>query len=194
VAFNADVSIDRQRSFPSWQKDSRVLSQFVGYAKCVGLLVALPMAWNIIMAPCLPRAYAPETFSSNIPGLLTTTESTLRIMVVALPFLAPLELISSVQKMGAATFWVGLAIYVISWVPLIITPNSAWSRSAAGFLAPAYTPIIWLVGLALLMQRLQWASPYRWWFYLMLSVGFVAAHVTHAFIVFGRVSHTHSGP
>ena len=170
-----------------------MLSHFVAYAKCAGLLVVLPMAWNAVMSSRLPRAYSPEVFSSNIPGVLSKTENTLRILVVALPFFAPLELISFAQKVGVATFGVGLTVYFVSWLPLIIVPNSAWSRSAAGFLAPAYTPIVWLIGLALLMQRLHWGSPYRWWFYLVLSVGFVAAHVTHAIIVFRRVSHANSG-
>jgi hypothetical protein len=145
------------------------------------------------MSSRLPCAYSPEVFSSNIPGVLFKTENTLRILVVALPFFAPLELISFAQKIGVVTFSFGLIIYLISWLPLISAPNSRWSRSAVGFLAPAYTPIIWLIGLAMLMQRLHWVSPYRWWFYLVLSVSFVAAHVTHAVIVFRRVSHANSG-
>jgi hypothetical protein len=140
----------------------------------------------------LPRAYSTEVFSFNIPGVLSKTENVLRFLVVAVPFFAPLELISSAQKIGLATFSVGLTIYFISWFPLIIVPNSAWSRSAAGFLAPAYTPIVWLIGLALLMQRLYCGSSYRWWFYLLLAVGFVAAHVTHAVIVYRRVTHANS--
>jgi hypothetical protein len=136
-----------------------VLSYFFSYAKCAGLFVILPMAWNTVMSSRLPCAYSPEVFSSNIPGGLFKTENTLRILVVALPFFAPLELISFAQKIGVVTFSFGLIIYLISWLPLIIAPNSRWSRSAVGFLAPAYTPIIWLIGLAMLMQRLHWYRP-----------------------------------
>jgi hypothetical protein len=39
------------------------------------------------------------------------------------------------------------------------------------------------------MQRLFWQSPYRWWVFLILSAGFLCAHVGHAAIVFGRISH-----
>jgi hypothetical protein len=66
-------------------------------------------------------------------------------------------------------------------------PDSAWSLSAIGFLAPAWTPLVWLLGLALLMQRLQWPSPYRWWHYLALSIAFLAAHIGHCAIVFSRL-------
>jgi hypothetical protein len=72
---------------------------------------------------------------------------------------------------------------------LIAAPSSSWSLSAIGFLAPAYTPLVWLLGLALLMQRLHWRSPYRWWFYLTLSACFLATHISHAAIVFMRLRH-----
>jgi hypothetical protein len=52
--------------------------------------------------------------------------------------------------------------------------------------------LIWLIGLALLMPRLHWRSLYRWWLYLALSIGFLSAHISHATIVFGRISH-HGG-
>jgi hypothetical protein len=185
--------VDRKCITMSWDEENKMLLHFVGYAKSAGLLVVLPIAWNMLMSSRLPRAYAPEVFSSNIPRALSNAENTLRILVVALPFFAPFELISSLQKAGIATFGVGLTIYFLSWIPLIIAPNSAWSRSAVGFLAPAYTPIVWLLGLALFMQRLHWQSPYRWWFYLVLSACFIAAHFTHAIIVFRRTSIVNSG-
>jgi hypothetical protein len=42
-----------------------------------------------------------------------------------------------------------MIIYFASWLLLIVRPDAAWSRSAAGLLAPAYTPLIWLAGIAL---------------------------------------------
>jgi hypothetical protein len=61
-----------------------------------------------------------------------------------------------------------------------------WAGSALGFLAPAYTPVLWFTGLALLGRRLFWGGFYRWWMYLVLSLAFLAAHVTHTFIVYAR--------
>jgi hypothetical protein len=157
------------------------------YTKNVGWLLVPVLVWNAALSSRLPESFSPAVFSSNIPALLSTTENTLRVVVFALPFFAPFELIAKLQKIGVAVFGVGLAIYFLSWLPLIASPNSSWSRSAAGFLAPAYTPLIWLLGLALLMQRLYWHSPYRWWLYLILSIGFIATHISHAAIVFNRL-------
>jgi len=163
------------------------------YAKNVGWLLVPVMVWNAALSSRLPQSFSPAVFSSNIPALVSTTENTLRIVVFALPFFAPFELVAKLQKVGMVVFGVGLAIYFVSWLPLIAAPNSPWSRSAVGFLAPAYTPLVWLLGLALLMQPLYWQSPYRWWLYLTLSIGFLAAHISHAAIVFGRLPHASGG-
>lgn len=130
----------------------------------------------------------PQVFTFNIPRLLSATENVRRIGVLALPFFAPFELTSKAQKVGLAVFGAGLVIYCLSWLPLIAAPASRWSNSAIGFLAPAYTPLVWLLGLALLMRHLHWPSPYRWWFYVVLSIGFLGAHIGHAALVFARVS------
>jgi hypothetical protein len=68
----------------------------------------------------------------------------------------------------------------------MIFPQSRWSTSWLGFLAPAYTPLIWLTGLGLTGRRFYWPWPYRWWLYVGLACGFVALHVTHASIVYAR--------
>ena len=55
-----------------------------------------------------------------------------------------------------------------------------------GFLAPAYTPFIWLTALGLIGRRLYWPWPYRWWVHMGLACGFVAFHVTQAILVYER--------
>ena len=167
--------------------------QSLRYAKNVGWLLVPVMVWNAALSSRLPQAFSPAVFWFNIPPFLSAAENTLQIVVFALPFLAPFELIAKSQKVGIAVFGVGLAIYFVSWLPLIAAPNSSWSLSAFGFLAPAYTPVVWLLGLALLMQRLYWNSRYRWWLYLTLSIGFLAAHISHAAIVFTRMPHASGG-
>ena len=159
------------------------------YLKSAGWLLVPVLLWNAALSSRLPNAFAPEVFSFDIPELLSATENVLRMAVFALPFFAPFELVTQSQKVGIAVFGIGLAIYFVSWLPLIAAPDSRWSTSALGFLAPAYTPLVWLLGLALLMQRLHWPSPYRWWFYLTLSIGFLGAHIGHAAIVFARLPH-----
>jgi len=164
--------------------------QLLRYTKNVGWLTVPVLLWNILVSSWLPNSFSPELFWFNIPPLLSGAENTLRIAVFALPFFAPFELINKSQKVGATIYGIGLTVYFLSWLSLIIMPNSHWSLSAIGFLAPAYTPFIWLLGIALLMRRLFWQSPYSWWFYLILSIGFLAAHISHVAIVFNRLPHT----
>ena len=161
----------------------------IQYGKNVGWLIVPVLLWNAFLTSRLPQSYSAEVFWFDIPTALSMSENSLRFAVIALPFLSPLEIVARSQKLGVAIFGAGLAIYFISWLPLIYAPNSAWSLSAIGFLSPACTPAVWLFGLALMMQRLFWPSPYRWWVFIVLSLGFLAAHISHAFIVFTRVSH-----
>lgn len=163
------------------------------YAKNVGWLLVPVLLWNAVLSSRLPNSFSPEVFWFNIPALLSTTENALRMAVFALPFFAPFQLVTKSQKVGIAVFCIGLTLYFLSWLPLIVAPDSHWSRSTFGFLAPAYTPLVWLLGMALLMQRLHWQSPYRWWFYLILSIGFATAHIAHAAIVFTRLPHASGG-
>lgn len=157
------------------------------YLKNAGWLLVPVLLWNAALSSRLPNAFTPEVFTFKIPHLLSATENALRVAVFAVPFFAPLEFTAKSQKVGVAVFGIGLALYFLSWLPLIAAPTSGWSTSAVGFLAPAYTPLGWLLGLSLLMRRLHWPVPYRWWFYLVLSIAFLAAHIGHVAIVFARM-------
>ena len=64
----------------------------------------------------------------------------------------------------------GVLVYFASWLPLIYSSAAAWSKSAAGLLAPAYTPLIWLAGIALVGG----SRPYA-----LASLLFVGLHVYH---------------
>jgi hypothetical protein len=163
------------------------------YLKNVGWLLVPVFVWNAALSSRLPPAFSPAVFWRDIPAFLSATENWLRVVLFALPFFAPFELSARPQRVGLALDGVGMAVYFASWFPLIAAPDSSWSHSAVGFLAPAYTPLLWLLGLALLMQRLFWRSPYRWWHYLALSLGFLGAHVRHVAIVFSRLTHASGG-
>ena len=82
----------------------------------------------------------------------------------------------------------GVLIYIAAWGLLILAPDSSLARTPAAFLAPAYTPLLWLAGIALVGDRL-FASriSWRWWIYLVLSALFVAFHVGHAALIYERV-------
>jgi len=156
------------------------------YVFSCGLLLLPALLWNVVLARFLPPAFAPAEFWRDIPYALTAAENTLRLLVFVLPFFMPLHVSGASQRAGMRVFSAGTIVYFASWLAIIAAPNSLWSTSAIGFLAPAYTPILWLAGLSLLGRQLFCGSFYRWWMYLALSGLFLVAHVSHAVIVYAR--------
>ena len=166
--------------------DTRSETGLVRYVLSCGVLTVPILVWNLALTRFLPPALASNEFSRDIPPLVTYGENTLRIAVMVLPFLMPLEVATVGQRRGLLLFAVGTIVYFVSWVPLMIVPHSAWSTSWLGFVAPAYTPLVWLAGLGLIGRRFYLPSPFRWWMYVGLACSFVAFHVTHASMVYAR--------
>jgi hypothetical protein len=156
------------------------------YALSCGLLLLPIFIWNAMFTRFLPSALAMAEFWRDIPPPLGYLENSLRLLVSVLPFLMPLELASVLQRRGLVVYVVGTALYFSAWAALMIAPRSPWATGPAGFLAPAYTPVMWLLGVALLGQRLYWGRFYRWWMFLFPAAGFVAAHVGHTALVYAR--------
>lgn len=156
------------------------------YAQNCGLLLIPASLWNIALGSYLPPLFAPSEFWREIPVTLAFAENSLRLAVFALPFLMPLDLAAPGQMRRLSLFTAGTVLYFASWLALILFPSSAWSSSALGFAAPAYTPALWLLGIALLGRRLFWGSFYRWWMYAALAMAFLAAHITHTVLVLAR--------
>ncbi len=156
------------------------------YLVTCGLLLLPVFVWNVALVRFLPPAFAPNEFWRDIPYALGAAENLLRWLVFALPFFMPLKVSSVRERKGLGVFIAGNLVYFASWLALIGAPNSPWSQSAVGFLAPSYTPILWFAGLALLGRQLHWGSFYRWWMYLVLSGLFLVAHVSHSVIVYAR--------
>ena len=156
------------------------------YVLSCGLLTLPILVWNVVFLRFLPPPLASNEFWRNIPPLVAYGEKSLRLAVVLLPFLMPLEVATVAQRRGVLLFVVGTVIYFLVWVALMISPESRWSTSQLGFLAPAYTPLVWLAGLGLIGRRLYWPSLYQWWVYIGLACGFVVLHVRHASIVYAQ--------
>lgn len=151
------------------------------------LLLLLPiMAWNIALADKLPRLYAPEVFEKNIPTFIIGGENFFRLVIFILPLLMPIRIETPLQKLGLTLYLAGTLIYFLSWLAQMYMPQSAWSLSIFGSLAPAYTPLIWLTGIGLIGSSLYFSSPYRSWVYITLSIVFVAFHLSHTFIAYQR--------
>lgn len=156
-----------------------------------GLLTVPILVWNVVFTRYLPPPLAPSDFNRDIPAVLLLAENMLRIAVMILPFLMPLDVASAVQRRGLWLFVIGVLLYVLAWLPLMVAPESAWSTSRAGFLAPAYTPLVWLVGLGLTGGRLCWPVPFKSWMYLLLAGTFVVVHIAHASLVYTRTYAAH---
>ena len=148
------------------------------------LLTIPPLVFNLTFADKLPRAFGPEIFDKNIPLFITYGENILRSFVFIFPLLMILSVKTERQKTGLWLYLLGMALYFLSWVLLIIFPESLWSNSLFGFLAPAYTPLIWLIGIGLIGDTLYISIPYKWWYYLIGVILFLAFHLLHVFIVF----------
>jgi hypothetical protein len=140
---------------------------------CFWLLIPI-FVWNAIFASRLSQ----EGFKSDagVPKPVLAAEQVLRIAVFIGPLLLPLRWQDPRSQAGLLLFAEGLLIYFASWLLLIYRPESAWSTSAAGLLAPAYTPLIWLAGIALVGGS---------WPYALLSLPFVGVHVYHNILAHG---------
>lgn len=161
--------------------------RFLTYGISLGLLLIPVFLWNLVLAPYLPPPFTVPAFTHDLPLWLTGMESGLRLLLFALPFLMPWPASSPRSRLGLRLFMVGVSIYFASWVPLILAPESAWSTSTIGFLAPAYTPALWLIGLSLISDTLFWGHFYRWWQYLIPAVPFLGIHIAHVALIHARL-------
>ena len=152
---------------------------------CALLLLPI-MAWNIAFANKLPRLYAADIFEKDIPTFITLGENIFRLIIFILPLLMPIRIATPLQGLGLALYIAGTLIYFLSWLAQMHFPQSVWSLSIFGSLAPAYTPLIWLIGIGLIGRSLYFASSYRSWMYIALSLVFVAFHLSHTFTVYQR--------
>jgi len=89
----------------------------------------------------LPAAYSPDLFWKEIPSWLGFLENTFRKLVFSLPFILYFGKKESSQPLGWVLYFGGLVIYLASYLSQIVFPASAWSRSAIGFTAPAWSTV-----------------------------------------------------
>lgn len=152
------------------------------------LLLILPiLLWNWVFASKLPQPFQAELFEKDIPVFIVQGENIFRLMVLILPMCMPLSIVTQYQKFGLTLYLAGLGLYFLAWAAQMIFPGSKWSKSAPGFLAPAYTPLIWLSGIGLIGSSLYFPSPYQSWMYILAAVIFCGFHVTHTLIVYKRI-------
>lgn len=114
---------------------------------CLWLILPI-LVWNIILGPRITDARI--TSDSFSPKWLLITENVSRIFVFMLPLLMPLQLKDITSKAGLWIYIIGTLVYFASWLPILFAPQSAWSNSPAGLLAPRLTPFLVFLGIALI--------------------------------------------
>jgi hypothetical protein len=162
-------------------------SKILGYARnCFWLLVPI-LIFNMLFTSLLPAAYQMNVFWKDIPKAISLPENLLRMIVMILPVFMRLRFSTMSQKLGLALYLTGLLVYFASWTVLIVSPQSAWSMSVIGFMAPAWTPIIWLLGISLIGNELLLPGvTFKPWMYGVLSVLFLIFHNLHAATIYSR--------
>ena len=151
-------------------------------------LLLLPVfLWNIAFMSRLPKGYTSNEIWDNVPTWLNMTENILRAIVFLLPLLLIFSLQMKIQKIGFGLYLVGLLIYFSSWLMQMISPNSNWSTSIIGFMAPAFTTVIWLIGIGIIGQQSFVNIPRISTIYVFLSIAFVMVHTYHSYLAYNQL-------
>jgi hypothetical protein len=154
-----------------------------------GYILIIPiLVWNSLFTAKLPPAYDPKSFNSNIPLFILIGENIFRAIIFILPLLFKINITSVQGKQGFIIYIFGSILYYMSWLLLMFVPNSLWGSSIFGFVAPAYTPIIWLIGISLMVDSYYFKIPYAKWQFIIPCIIFSIFHVTHAVLVYLRSS------
>jgi hypothetical protein len=139
--------------------------------------------WNAVFHKKLPAAYQKPAWDS-VPRWVCIAENVLRVPVFALPLILKLDPTGDAGRAGFALYLAGLGAYALSWGGPMIAPQSAWSRSAIGFTAPAWTTAVWLAGIGLVGRETTVGIVCFFPVYPAVCLLFVAAHTLHAALVF----------
>ena len=156
------------------------------FVNCFLLLIPI-LAWNVAFRDLLPESFGFNTYWDDLPPIVFWGEIFFRTVAYGLPLLMPLRVYDKKQKLGLTIYLIGIFLYFLSWRPLVLYPNSDWSLSLTGYMATAVTPLLFLIGINLIGNKLVIDIPYRRLFYFFFITGFTLFHVWHIVIVHGRL-------
>ncbi|SDF02588.1 hypothetical protein SAMN05421636_1109 [Pricia antarctica] len=94
---------------------------------------------------------------------------------------------TKLQLTGLALYMVGLVLYFLSWLLQRYFPELDWSKSVFGFIAPAYTTLIWFVGIGFVGNKTFVKIPYISLLYILISVCLVVVHTLRAYKVYHKI-------
>ena len=142
------------------------------------------LIWNILLTDKLPKTTKPEILMQNISPFIIYAENIVRIIVFTMMAIIPIRISKKIQKQGLLLFLFGTIIYFASWLVLIYYPDSLWSKSTLGILSPAYTPVLWLIGIGLIGDTFYFNLPYKRWIFISLSILFLVFHNIHTYKIY----------
>lgn len=150
-------------------------------------LLTIPiLLWDYIFTDKLPKAFQPGIFWKDIPAYITYGENISRLVMFVFISIMPLKIITSQQKNGLRLYVIGTLLYFCAWLILMYLPNTAWSNSVLGLLAPAYTPLVWLVGIGFIGNSFFFKIPFKRWLYFLIVLIFLIFHNWHTYLIYFR--------
>lgn len=150
-------------------------------------LLTIPvLLWDYIFTNKLPKAFQPEIFWKDIPSFIIYGENISRLVMFIFISLMPLKVNTNKQKNGMVLYVIGTLLYFIAWVILMYFPNTTWSSSVLGLLAPAYTPLFWLIGIGFIGDALYFNIPFKRWLYFLVVIIFIIFHNWHTYLIYFR--------
>jgi hypothetical protein len=152
-----------------------------------GFIFFIPiLLLNIALTKKLPPPFGTQAFDANIPKAILFGEGVFRMLFLSMSLTININLVTVFGSDGFKVFSAGVLIYFASWIALILFPGSKWSKDAIGFSAPAYSPIIWLVGFALMGDSFYFNLKYSIWYYIIPSLIFTGFHLSHTIIAYNN--------
>jgi hypothetical protein len=150
-------------------------------------LLTIPvLLWDYIFTDKLPKAFQPEIFWKDIPSFITYGENISRLLMFIFISFMPLKIITNKQKSGLLLYVTGILLYFAAWIILMYLPNTTWSNSVLGLLAPAYTPLFWLIGIGFIGDSLFFKIPFKHWLYFLIVIIFLIFHNWHTYLIYFR--------
>jgi hypothetical protein len=147
---------------------------------CILLLLPV-MIWNIVLYNRLPDFYKPAKWDC-IPKYLDISENIFRYIVFFTSALFPLSISAVKQRIGLGIYIIGLVIYFSSWLlQVYLKQKNTQSYVFRG--GPAYTTILWLIGIWLMCTNSYIRVNSIRSIYLFFIFTFVCLHSYHAFVV-----------
>jgi hypothetical protein len=150
-------------------------------------LLTIPiLLWDYMFTERLPKAFQPEIFWKDIPSFIAHIENASRLIMFVFICFMPLKIVTPIQKKGLVLYVIGTLLYFASWLMLMYFPNSIWSKSVLGLLSPAYTPLIWLIGIGLIGKSLYFNIPFKRGLYFLVVGIFLIFHNWHTYLIYFR--------